>query len=196
MEIENITNDVILIPSKIDYIFKDLLTLIESTKYNRATLSITDSINKVGFILNKNENWVNKYINEKLYLKDPVCEWENKVNFDISKSYKKNKIYHNNFEDIHNNSIIDGSYLKKIRNNFKINSGGVVISKISHLVITTDFWSSFESVNFEADFCCLNKRQFFLDIRDILINIYEKNYHNIFKDKKIIYIENDIIDLN
>ncbi|WP_397599173.1 hypothetical protein [Silvanigrella sp.] len=193
MKINTITNDVVKLPESVNELFKDLINHMKTTKYDRTTFSFTDPSSKTGIIINQNEEWVQKYINDKLYLDDPVCKWEDKAVLDLS-TRKTNKVYKNDFESIHNSPCIDGEKLKKIRNDFLIYSGGTTVTKHNDVILTLDWWSSDKNAKFLNDYNCPLKRLFFLEIEKNLIDIYNKNYNLIFKDKKLIN-ENVIIDI-
>ena len=164
------------------HFFKDIINYVNTTKYDKCSLATTDIKTKTGFFINLNNEWVNTYIENKLYLEDPLIIWEDKVIHYLINS-KINKTFFKDFNELH--CCENGYNFREIRSKYSINSGGITVTKYDDIFITMLWWSSNKETNFIDDYSCVIKRNFFLEIEKKFIEIYYKNYNLIFKGKKI-----------
>lgn len=177
MNIERVTNTVENKSIKKVRYFSPIFREINNTKFDKISFSFSNLKEKKCVLITENFAWLDKYTKDKLYEKDPVCEWEDKTLYNLRRLNKST-----DFIDI--NSIHDhenGQLMRQIRKNYNIKSGGVSVTQFDDIVLSIGWWSSQEDLNFLQNYGTPNNRQNFEKIIKDILFIYYQNKTVIFK---------------
>lgn len=160
-------------------LFLEIIETIKQTEFDSPAFSFFDYKNSCTLLAHSNKEWGEKYLEEKLYLIDPICDIENEFYKSQLNGFTPDQLILN-FDDIHTKE--NGNMLRKFRSTFSVNSGGVTMSIIDDILISIAWWSSHNQENSNVRACFLdpNKRGFYLETSQKVVEIFKSKRNIIF----------------
>lgn len=160
-------------------LFDDIIKLFDETPYDIPAFSFHDYNKYLISIYHNNVNWLETYVDAKLYEIDPVC--------DIKKNYfdnqEKNIVEETlilTYDDIHYKKR--GSELREARRSHSLNSGGITLFMHDNIIFSVGYWSSQASdfPGVREYFLDPNKLEFMEEVHGMMIDIYNDNKDKLF----------------
>jgi hypothetical protein len=160
-------------------VFKDIFREIKNSNYDKITFSFSNLQSKNCILITENFEWLDKYVNDKLYLEDPICDWEDLALCNLKRLTNKTTEFID-IDKAHEN--INGKKLREIRSQFNIKSGGISVSYFDNIVLSVGWWSSNINLNFMENYGSSESRIFFEKLIKEILFIYCQNKGMIFKN--------------
>jgi len=150
---------------KVKY-FEKIFKETSGTIFDKLSFSISELNENKSVLITKNMAWLEKYISNKLYLYDPVCDWEDNATYYLKNSAKIATEFID-IDRIHDNK--NGNMFRDIRRSFKIESGGVSVTYFNGTVLFVGWWSSQKCVK---DYYSHENRKISENIIKDILSIY------------------------